>query len=173
MILQMTIQTSCKTHKWGTIEKSRQQCALSPPPRGPLSRLLATSSHLAVPNHDQDGRTALSSHSDSSANHGRHSTDHPSSRYITSWRRLSTTTDHSRLYWLNLQGAGQTSFVPKPVWTVSQSRWKFNTVLGTLNAVPGCNMTMSQHIHIETRFWLYASAMARAILPVLGSNALL
>jgi len=37
---------------------------------------LATFSHLAVPNHDQDGRTILSSHGDSSANHGRHSTDH-------------------------------------------------------------------------------------------------
>ena len=29
---------------------------------GPLYRLLATSSHLAVPNHDEDGRTVLSSH---------------------------------------------------------------------------------------------------------------
>ena len=55
---------------------TRQQCAL---PLGPLSLLLATFSHLDVPNHDQDGRTVLSSHGDSSVNHGRHSTDHPSS----------------------------------------------------------------------------------------------
>jgi len=50
MILQITIQISCKTHKWRTLEKSRQHCAL---PLGPLSRLLATFSHLAVPNHDK------------------------------------------------------------------------------------------------------------------------
>jgi len=43
------------------------------------SRLLATFSHLAVPNHDQDGCAVLSSYGDSSANHGRHSTDHRSS----------------------------------------------------------------------------------------------
>jgi len=73
--IQIIIHVSCKTHKWRTLKKSRQQCAL---PLGPLSRPLATFSHLVVPNHDQDWCTVLSSYSDSSVNHGRHSTDHPS-----------------------------------------------------------------------------------------------
>ena len=105
-------------------------------PPAPLSRLLATFSHLAVPNHDQHGRTVLSSHGESSANHSRLSTDHPSSsaktqtsRYHSAWCYTSNLTvdydgslknDHC---WPNLQCAGQTSFAPKPGRTFSQSTW--------------------------------------------------
>ena len=68
---------SCKTHKMTNTRKITTTVCVAL--LGPLSRLLATFSHVAVPNHDQHGRTFLSSHGDSSADRGWHSTGHPSS----------------------------------------------------------------------------------------------
>jgi len=43
MKLQITMQISCKTHKWRTQEKSRQQCAL------PLGTTLPTAGNFLAP----------------------------------------------------------------------------------------------------------------------------
>ena len=134
MILQLffTTQISCKTHKWRTLEKSRQQCAFALPrdhspscwqPRISLSRC-----------HGQDGR--LSSHVRWFLSESRpvlyrppvflsedpNATLSPSaiSRDV---RRLSTTTAHSRTNTTGPICRALAIFTPKPVWTFSYYRW--------------------------------------------------
>jgi len=121
MILQLffTTQISCKTHKWRTLEKSRQQCALPSP-----GTTLPAAGNLASRCPDATAKMDVSvlTYGDSSANHGRYFTDHPSSSAKTQTPRCLPARYHATYVGCRLRRLIQ----EQTLLAQSAGRWPFS-----------------------------------------------